>query len=61
MLCSVPSRVRNLRKMQNFWIHLTDFEPKINIIICKSENFNKKLENFNATICSVACILEKQI
>ena len=39
---SVPSRVRNLRKMRNFWANITDFEPEINISIaytvkCKTE------------------------
>ena len=29
---SVPSRVRNLRKMQNFWANFADFEPEINNI-----------------------------
>ena len=27
---SVPCRVRNLRKMRNFWANFTDFEPEIN-------------------------------
>ena len=27
---SVLSRVRNLRKMRNFWANFTDFEPEIN-------------------------------
>ena len=42
------SRVRNLRKMRNFWANFTDFEPEINIIKCKTENLstNKKLEYF---------------
>ena len=26
-ICSVPSRVRNLRKMRNFWANFTDFKP----------------------------------
>ena len=29
---SIPSRVRNLRKMRNFLANFTDFEPEINII-----------------------------
>ena len=39
---SVPSRVRNLRKMQNFWANFTDFEPEINIIKCKTEKLKEK-------------------
>ena len=38
----VPSRVRNLRKMRNFWANFTDFETKINIIICKTEKLKQK-------------------
>ena len=26
---SVPSRVRNLRKMQNFWANFSDFNQKL--------------------------------
>ena len=48
VLGSVPSRVRNLRKMQNFWANFTDFAPEIIIIKCKTENLNKKLEYFKA-------------
>ena len=29
---SVLSRVRNLRKMRNFWANFTDFNPEVNII-----------------------------
>ena len=36
---SVPSRVRNLRKMGNFQANFTDFEPVINIVKCKTEKF----------------------
>ena len=43
---SVPSRVRNLRKMQNFGANFIGFEPEINIIKCKTE----KLEYFNARL-----------
>ena len=39
---SVPSRVRNSRKMQNFWANFTDFEPEINIIKCKTEKLKQK-------------------
>ena len=35
---SVPTRVRSLRKMQNFWENFTDFKPEVNIIKCKTEN-----------------------
>ena len=38
MLGSVPSRARNLRKMQNFWAKFTDFATEINIIKRKTEN-----------------------
>ena len=34
---SDPSRVRNLRKMRNFWANFTDFDPEINIMKCKTE------------------------
>ena len=34
---SVPSRVRNLRKMRNFWANFTDFESEVNIVKCKIE------------------------
>ena len=44
---SVPSRVKNSRKMQNLWANFTDFEPEINIIKSKTEKL-KKLEYFNA-------------
>ena len=47
---SVPSRVRKLRKMRNFWANFTDFEPEINIMKCKTE----KLEYFNARLSQVA-------
>ena len=47
---SVPSRVRNLRKVRNFWANFTDFEPEINIIKCKTEKLNKKLEYFHARL-----------
>ena len=40
--CSVPSRVRNLRKMRNFWANFTDFEPEIDIIKCKTEKLEQK-------------------
>ena len=43
---SVPSRVRYLRKMHNFWANFTDFEPEINITKCKT----KKLEYFNTRL-----------
>ena len=49
VLHSAPSRVRNLRKMRNFWANFTDFEPEINIIKCKTEKL-KKLEYFNARL-----------
>ena len=39
---SVPSRVRNLRKMRNFWANFTDFEPEINTIKCKTEKLKQK-------------------
>ena len=45
---SVSSRVRNLRKMRNFWANFSDFKSEIYIIKCK--NFNKKLEYFNARL-----------
>ena len=38
---SVPSRVRNLRKMQNFWANFINFEPEINIIKCKTEKLKQ--------------------
>ena len=40
---SVPSRVRNLRKMRNFWANFTDFEPEINITKCKTEKLKQKI------------------
>ena len=43
LLSSVPSRVRNLRKMRNFWANFTDFEPEINIIKCKTEKLKQKM------------------
>ena len=45
-----PSRVRNLGKMRNFWANFTEFEPEINIVKCKTKNFNKKLEYFDAIL-----------
>ena len=42
ILISVPSRVRNLRKMQNFWANFTDFKPEINIIKCQTEKLDQK-------------------
>ena len=42
IITSVPSRVRNLRKMRNFWANFTDCEPKINIIKCKTEKLYQK-------------------
>ena len=39
---SVPSRVRNLRKMQNLWANINDFESEINIIKCKTEKRKQK-------------------
>ena len=36
------SRVRNLRKMQNFWANFIDFEPEIIIIKCKTEKLKQK-------------------
>ena len=39
---SVPSKVRNLRKMRNFWANFTDFEPKINYMKCKTQNLKQK-------------------
>ena len=47
---SVPSRVRNLKKMRNFWANFTDFEPEINILDYKMQNLNKKFEYFNARL-----------
>ena len=41
-LSSVPSRVRNLRKMRKFWAYFTDFEPEINIIGRKTEKLKHK-------------------
>ena len=49
-IVSVPSRVRNLRKMRNFCANFTDFEPEINIVNAKLKNLNKKLEYFNARL-----------
>ena len=40
--CSVPSRVRNLRKMRSFWANFNDFELEINIIKCKTEKLKQK-------------------
>ena len=51
---SVPSGVRNLRKMRNFWANFTDFEPEINIIKCKSEKLKQKLKYFNARLWLVS-------
>ena len=34
---SVPSRVRNLRKIRIFLANFTDFKAEINIIKCKTE------------------------
>ena len=48
--------------MQNFWANFTDFEPEINLIICKTEKL--KTKNLNILMqdySTVACILEKQI
>ena len=39
---SVPFRVRNLRKMRNFWEKSIDFEPEINLIKCKTEILKQK-------------------
>ena len=36
------SRVRNLRKMRNFWANFTNFEPEIIIIKCKPEKLKQK-------------------
>ena len=41
-ISSVPSGVRNLRKMRNFCANFTDFEPEINIIKCKTEKLTQK-------------------
>ena len=49
LAASVPSRVRNLRKTQNFWTNFTDFEPEINIIKCKTEKL-EYFEYFNARL-----------
>ena len=46
VMTSVPSRMRNLRKMRNYWANFTDFVPKTNIKKCKTE----KLEYFNARL-----------
>ena len=46
---SVPSRVRNLREMRNFWANFTDFEPEVNTIKCKTE----KLMNILMQECSL--------
>ena len=40
---SAPSRVRNLRKMRNFWANFTDFEPEIININCKTEKLQKTM------------------
>ena len=53
-LTSVPSKVRNLRKMRNFWANFTDFEPEINIIKCKTEKLKQKLEYFNARLLFIS-------
>ena len=50
---SVPSRVRNLRKIQNFWANFTDFEPEINIIKCKTEKLDLKNLNILIQDCSL--------
>ena len=42
VIASVPSRVRNLRKMRNFWANFTDFKPEINIAKCKTEKLKQK-------------------
>ena len=36
VITSVPSTVRNLRKMRNFWANFTDFKSEIDIIKCKT-------------------------
>ena len=40
---SVPSTVRNLGKMQNFWANFIDFESEINITKCKIKTLTKNL------------------
>ena len=50
-VASVPSRERNLRKMRNFWANFTDFEPKINIIKCKTEKLKQKNLNILMQDC----------
>ena len=35
---SVPSKMRNLRKMRIFWANFTDSKSGINIIKCKMHN-----------------------
>ena len=37
---SVPFRVKNLKKMRNFWANFTDFEPETHILKCKTETKN---------------------
>ena len=60
---SVPSRVRNLRKMRNFWANFTDFEPEINIVKCKTEKLKQKthyaLLIFKARLPKLRCALAK--
>ena len=43
---SVPSKMRSLRKMRNFWANFTDFYLKINIIKCKTEKLKQKTQLF---------------
>ena len=38
----LDSRVRKLRKMQNFVAYFTDFDTEINIIKCKTEKLKQK-------------------
>ena len=42
MAASVPSTVRNMRKMRNIWANFTDFEPENNIIKCKTQKLKQK-------------------
>ena len=57
-LTSVPSRVRNLRKMRNFWANFTDFKPEIYIIKCKTEKLKQK-KNLNSLMQDCSLYLEK--
>ena len=50
---SVSSRVRNLRKMQNFWANFSDFGPDINSVKCKTERLKTKNLNILMQDCSL--------